>query len=133
MKKYVIDASVFLTAVLEPNSSVILKLKQIFSDPKAEIYSIYLVRLEFANGLRFGLKDTDQALSALEKFYRLPIKIFDMKSNHISAALSQAFATKNSVYDSSYHFAAKFLNATFVTVDKKYYSSASTLGHIELW
>jgi predicted nucleic acid-binding protein len=133
MKKYLIDASVFLTAVLEPKSSVTSKLRQLFSDPKVEIHSIYLVRLEFANGLRFSLKDADLASSAFEKFYSLPIKIFDMKSNHLLGTLNQAYVTKTTVYDASYHYAAKILNATFITVDKKYYTAASDLGDIVLW
>ncbi len=95
--------------------------------------SIPLVRLEFANGLRFLDCSQEQAVLSFEKMIDLPISIFDIKSSHVLEAMKQAFVTKTTVYDCAYHYAAILLDGIFITCDKEYYKKAKDLKHILLW
>ena len=64
MKKYIIDASVILTFLLNENSNVKKEFPQILKqvkNKKTKFYSTSLLPLEIGNGLRFLLKDQDLA------------------------------------------------------------------------
>lgn len=133
MKTYIIDASVLVSSLMGNRPEIRRRFGKLFADKKSKITSIPLVRLEFANGLRFSGCSQEQAVEAFEKMIDLPISIFDIKPIHILEAMKQAFATRTTVYDCSYHYAAILLNGTFVTCDKEYYRKAKSLKHILLW
>lgn len=135
MKKYIIDASVLLTAILGKNKKIAEKVKSLFShatNKKAELYSSSLLALEFANGVRFSLKDRNDAVSAYDKFVKLPIKLFSFNQGQIKEVLKLSYQLKTTVYDTSYHYLAKLLGGTFITCDKQYYQKAKKLEDVIL-
>ncbi|MBI5356639.1 type II toxin-antitoxin system VapC family toxin [Candidatus Collierbacteria bacterium] len=133
MKTYIIDASVLISSLMGERPEIRKRFEKLFADKKARIMSIPLVKLEFANGLRFLGCIQEQATLAFEKMSGLPIAIFDIKSSHVLEAMKQAFATKTTVYDCAYHYAAILLDGIFITCDKEYYKKAKDLKHILLW
>lgn len=133
MKTYIIDASVLVSSLMGNRPEIRKRFEKLFEDKKSKVMSIPLVRLEFANGLRFLGCSQEQAVEAFEKMINLPMSIFDIKPSHVLEAMKQAFGTKTTVYDCSYHYAAILLNGTFVTCDKEYYRKAKNLKHILLW
>jgi len=133
MTNYVIDASILIRAALDQKSSISSKLRHLLKQPDTKIISIPLMRYEFANGVRFSLKDTKISQALVEKMYLIPINIFDFKSNHLSQTIELAYQLNTTIYDTAYHFTAILLNGTFITCDKEYFSKSSHLGHIEFW
>lgn len=133
MKTYIIDASVLISSLTGDRPEIRRRFGKLFEGKKSKIMSIPLVRLEFANGLRFLGCTQEQATTAFEKMVDLPISIFDIKDYHVLEVMKQAFGTKTTVYDCAYHYAAILLNGTFVTCDKEYYWKAKNLKHILLW
>jgi predicted nucleic acid-binding protein len=133
MKTYIIDASVLISSLMGEKLEIRRQFGKLFVDKKFKIMSIPLVRLEFANGLRFLGCSQEQAVEAFGKMVDLPISIFDIKPPHVLEAMKQAFGTKTTVYDCAYHYAAILLNGIFVTCDKAYYRKAKGLKHILLW
>lgn len=133
MKTYIVDASVLISSLMGDKPGIRRLFGKLFADKKAKIMSIPLVKLEFANGLRFLGCTQDQAVAAFEKMSDLPISIFDIKDSHVLEAMKQAFGTKTTVYDCAYHYAAILLNGIFVTCDKAYYRKANNLKHMLLW
>lgn len=135
MIDYILDASFVLGSILEDNPVAFKKIKSInrqVEDVKAEIYSLPLLPLEVANGLRFRLKDNKKALLFLDKFSGLPIKYFPLSFNQISEILILSYTHQTTVYDTSYHFLALLLDGIFLTCDEDYYRKAKELNHIEL-
>lgn len=135
MKKYILDASVILTYYIGKNKKLKKEFNQILKSvdgKKAELYSINLLALEIANGLRFTLKNETKAQNALTKSLSLPIKYFSLKNIHHEKILELSYELNTSVYDTSYHFTAKLINGTFLTCDKKYYQKAQKLEAIKL-
>ena len=49
----------------------------------------------------------------------------------LDSALKISLEVNDSVYDAAYHALAISLDATFITLDRKYYKKASRLGFIE--
>lgn len=135
MKRYIIDASVLLTAILGKNKKIATWVKGIFSEAtnkKAELYSSSFLALEFANGIRFSLKDHTEAVSVYDKFVKLPLKLFSFNQEQIKEVLKLSYQLKTTVYDTSYHYLAKLLGGTFITCDKQYYQKARKLEDVLL-
>jgi len=135
MKKYILDASVFLKAILNKDEKEYKLIKEIFSEvikKKAIVYAPNFILLEFANGLRFSLNDESLSILPLEKFSQLPIEFFSFKANHIKEILKLAYRLQTTVYDTAYHFLAKLLDGIFLTADKEYFKKAKSLGDIVL-
>lgn len=87
MKKYVIDASVVLTAIVGKKEKTAVYFKKI------------LVAVSWVQ---------------------------------IKGVLELAYDLGTTVYDASYHYLARFLDAVFLTCDKEYYEKAKNIGNIEL-
>jgi predicted nucleic acid-binding protein len=135
MKKYILDASVFLKAILNEEEKEYKLIEEIFSEvirKKAIVYAPNFILLEFANGLRFSLNNESLSILLLEKFSQLPIEFFSFKANHIKEILKLAYRFQTTVYDTAYHFLAKLLDGVFFTSDKDYFKKAKNLGSIVL-
>lgn len=134
MRKYVIDASVVLKALLNENKRVELSFAR-FLEKAAhgtiEILSSKLLLLEVANGMRFSLANKELALRIYKDFLKLPIKFLGLTKSQIKKSLNFSYNLNSSVYDTSYHILAKAHGATFLTCDKEYFEKAKEYGDID--
>lgn len=137
MKSIIIDASVILRSLNQSGASQTPdKLKKLLLDvkkKKVKLFSIVLLSLELANGLRFGFKNSVEADEVYSSFLALPIDIVPLSAVQMRDALSLSYRFNTTVYDTSYHLLAKLMNATFITCDREYYKKAGTWGSVELW
>ena len=135
MKKYILDASIFLKAILNEDEKEARLVEKVFlevSKKKAIVYAPTFILLEFTNGLRFSLNDESLVILSLEKFFQLPIELFSFKTIHVKEILKLSFRLQTTVYDTAYHFLAKLLNGIFLTADEEYFKKAKRLGDIVL-
>lgn len=135
MTSYVLDASVILSFLLGKNRKIEIQFTKILKGTKAgkiKLYSGHLLPLEVGNGLRYTVKDELVADEIMQKFLRLPINLHDFSSAQYSKILQLCYQLSTSYYDTSYHFLAKLVNATFLTCDVEYYKKATNLGKIKL-
>jgi predicted nucleic acid-binding protein len=135
MKKYVVDASVILTEVLDSRKELSDSIKKYLISAekgKIELYSSEFLKMEVANGIRFNEKDISKARKILRISLKLPIKFILLDPAIYEESLSISFKLGTTVYDTSYHILAKAQNATFLTCDEEYYKKAKSLGDIEL-
>lgn len=135
MNAYIIDASVILNSLLHPKDSVDRQFQKLFQEQKKkeiQLYSIPMVQMEIANGLRFALTDEKSAQNAFREYTNLPLEYVQQTNAHIEAALCWSYNYKTTVYDSIYHVTAKMLDATFLTCDNQYYQKAKSAGNIKL-
>ena len=134
MKYFVIDASVVLKALLKESDTVIKKFTKILKEAQngqAVLLSSKFLAIEIANGLRFTVKDKEEALKIFKDFMRLPIKTLVLTSSQKEKALLTSYDLGTTVYDTSYHVLSKSYDAVFLTSDKSYYDKAKELGQIE--
>jgi len=135
MKIYLLDASVMLISLLEKDTKRAGKAKEIFRGSEKGHFKLCVLPLtifEVANGLRFSLKDQTLAEQILGKFQQLPLEVIPLTTSAVTEALRLSYSLKATVYDASYHVAAKMLEATFLTGDSQYFAAAKSLGNIEL-
>lgn len=135
MKRYILDASVVLNFLLGEDHRLGRKFTKILKETKnkkAKLTSTYLLPLEVGNGLRYLLRNESVANEALQSFLDLPIEFFPLQPTHYLKILGQAYLFKTSFYDTSYHFLAKLLKATFITCDTGYFKKAKRWGDIKL-
>jgi predicted nucleic acid-binding protein len=133
MKKYVIDASLIVSSLLKTHPKAAVELEKLLLKLKTkeiELYSTSFIDYEVANGLRFTLGDLKKSLGFLERFSKIPIKLFSFSQNHLQEILKLSYQLNTTIYDTSYHFLAKLLGGTFVTCDKQYFNKAKKLGDI---
>ena len=136
MKKYVVDASIVLTALLSEDTKVASRFKLLLKNAKKkkiEIWSTSQLPVEVANGLRFSLTDVLQAREAFERFSLLPIQLFSITQIHTAEILKLSYQLQTTVYDTAYHYVAQLLEAIFLTCDEQYYKRAKELGGILLF
>lgn len=135
MKKYLVDASVVLMAMLDEDKIVVTRFERLLKDAqkkKVEIWSTSQLPVEVANGLRFSTSDISITHKAFERFSALPIQTFTLTHSHLAEILKLSYQLRTTVYDTAYHFVAKLLEATFLTCDQQYYKRAKELGTIIL-
>ena len=134
MKKYVVDASIILTALLQSRREILEKIREYLSlleDGKIEMMSTNFLRTEVANGLRFNMKDPLKAVELFDGFLDLPIIYHKLSASLYEEAIFKSFKYSTTVYDTLYHILALDQNATFLTCDSEYYKKAKNLGDIE--
>lgn len=134
MKKYVVDASVILKAILNEDKSVEEKFIQILEKSQKEnvdVMSSKFVLVEVANGLRFHSRDIDRIAKVYNDFLNLPIKLLSLNKSQIRKSLVISYELETTVYDTTYHVLAKAHGATFLTCDNDYYKKAKIYGDIE--
>lgn len=135
MKSYVLDASVIVGFLLESkdaNLGVVTRVLRQSKSGKAKVYSSPLLAFEVGNALRYCLRSSELAKVALAVFSKLPIEFFSFTDQHQTEILESSYRTGTTFYDSSYHFLARLLNATFLTADSQYFKKAEGLGNIKL-
>lgn len=135
MKKYILDASVILTYLISKNNTIRTKFNKILKlqkQNKTNFFSTHLLPKEIGNGLRYSISNQTLAKKILEKSLNLPITYFELKPTHYQKILELSYQLQTSFYDTSYHFLAQLLKATFLTCDKKYFQKAKQLKHITL-
>lgn len=135
MKKYVVDASVILTEILESRKGVVDQIKEYLISAekrKIELFSTSFLETEVANGIRFSEKNQQKASKLLKVFFKLPIKPIALESVLYDEILLVSYKLGTTVYDTSYHILAKAQNAIFLTCDEDYYKKAKSFGDVEL-
>lgn len=135
MKTYLLDASVLLISLLEKDTKRAGKAEEVFRASKKghlKLCVLPLTVFEVANGLRFSLKDQTLAGEILNKYQQLTLEVIPLNASVMTEALRLSYSLKATVYDASYHVAAKTLGAIFLTGDSQYYAAAKSLGNIEL-
>lgn len=135
MKKYVLDASIIVTAFLKKEGKVSLFFENILrqlKDKKIEVCSVSLLHYEIANALRFAFKDKIKSLEFFHQITRLPIKEFKLDPMQLEEIIRLSYELQTTVYDTSYHYLAQLMSGTFVTCDKAYYQKAKHFKHILL-
>jgi len=135
MKKYILDASVILTYLIGKNNIVRIEFNKILKSQKqnkAKFFSTHLLPKEIGNGLRYSISNQKLAKEILEKSLNLPVTYFELKPEHYQKILELSYKLQTSFYDTSYHFLAILLKATFLTCDKRYFQKAKQLKHITL-
>ncbi len=132
-KTTIIDASVLLTSLLGTKEAVGKSLDRLLHDDTHRIMVLPFTMTEFANGLRFSLRDTTTAQKVIQAFGKLKLLVADFSLADAQTTLELSYQLGTTVYDTSYHHVALVHDATFITCDRAYYKKASRLGHIELW
>ena len=120
--KLVIDASAVLARLL-PDEKTPREIKNIFRQYQSEklvLVAPNLLPYEVGNALRSLTLShripTDLAPALFEDFLNLRISYVEIDFNRV---LSLAISAKISVYDASYLFLARKLNANLLTLDKR--------------
>lgn len=132
-QKYILDASIIVTAFLQKEEKVDLFFKKIvqqLKDKKIEVYSTSFLYYEVANALRFAIKDEKKSLKFFNRIAYMPIKEFQLDPMQLEEVIRLSYELQTTIYDTSYHYLAQLLNGIFVTCDKAYYQKAKHLGHI---
>ena len=135
MKHYVFDASFVLAFLLHENLKAVSLAKKISHEVtrgQARVSSTNLLSLEVANALRFKLLESNEAAILYKKFSDLTISCQDFSTDQVLTIQQHAYQFNTTVYDTSYHFLAKFLDGIFVTCDADYFKRASAWGNIKL-
>ena len=135
MRKYVIDASIVLTALLESRKEILDKIKDfllLVEKGKIEAISTPFLKIEVANGLRFNVNNSTKAVELFDGFLALPLKYQKLDNSLYEESMYISYKIETTIYDTLYHVLAKAQNATFLTCDENYYKKAKNLGDIEL-
>lgn len=129
----IIDASVLLTAIIGDNRKVEGILRTILHDKTRSTSILPFTPIEFANGVRFSIRDVPIAKQALKRFTALALPVMPIVSEDVHAILELSYRLDTTTYDTAYHYVALMHEGMFITCDRGYHKKASKLGHIELW
>jgi len=132
-KTTVIDASVLLTALIGIKNTIGENLRRLLQDKSQNVITLPFAAIEYANGIRFSLRDTTLAHDALEAYGKLQLGMSDFTFDDVKATLDLSYRCGTTAYDTAYHHVALLFDGTFITCDKDYYQKASHLGHIQFW
>lgn len=135
MKNYVIDASVILSFLMEKGFRKASFIESLLKDAESggvKLLSSPILPLEVGNGLRFTLKNQEQAEDVYRRFLKLPVEYLPLTEIQLKKVLSLSYLLKTTAYDTSYHLLAQVRDAKYITCDIKYYRKAKKLGNIEL-
>ncbi len=129
----IVDASVLLTAIIGDKRKAERQLRTILDDKTRSVSILPFTPIEFANGVRFSIRDVSIAKQALKRFSALTLPVVPIVSQDVHAIMELSYRLYTTVYDTSYHYVALIHEGLFITCDRSYYKKASRLGHIELW
>lgn len=135
MTKYVVDASVIITALSQKNhtaTKLLSKLLRLSKKDQASLHAPSFLDLEVANGIRFSNTDTKLAQEQLTRYFDLPITHPKLSEDVTRLSLHHSYQNQTTIYDTAYHILAISLDATFITCDRKYFQKAKHLKHIKL-
>ncbi|MBI4034945.1 MAG: type II toxin-antitoxin system VapC family toxin [Candidatus Chisholmbacteria bacterium] len=135
MITHTIDASALLGYYLESSPGAVQQIPLLLNQLKTKnlhLISTAFLDLEFANGLRFSLKNQKVAELIFSKYLKLPIQKIPLTSKLSQESLRLSYQNQTTVYNSAYHILALSRDATFLTCDQDYYRKTSHLGSIKL-
>jgi len=131
MSSYILDASIIVDSLLQPNGSAAKRLLELCTK-KVQLLSLVLLDTEVANALMFDSANIDLALKNFSAYKRLNISLSAPTEKDYLKIIELSKKNKTTVYDTSYHHLALLENGIFLTKDKKYYEKAKLFGNIEL-
>lgn len=135
MTRFVVDASVITTYLLNKNRRLALVTKALIQQAAKKqiiLESPPFFLIETVNALRYSLDDPNSSLAAWNKILALPIKIRPLTPAHYQQIIPISYQDHTTAYDTAYHVLAISRNATFLTCDQDYYKKAHHLGSIKL-
>lgn len=136
MKTVVVDASVLMEALLHEQSVVAQRLELLLTQAQTKKFCLSaptFLKVEFANGIRFKLRDPHSLTQVWDAFSKLPIAYQEPDPILLKQVILMSRQYETTVYDTLYHLVALTQEATFITCDARYYRKAEGLGNIELW
>ena len=137
MKRYVVDASFLIDALIDLRSPAMTKLDKCLEEVQkegAKLLGPPILQSEFANSIsrNKNLADDRALAEVFSIFIALPIEYRGFDFDQIWQQVQTARELGQTVYDYSHHFLAILAEGIFLTCDKRYYAAAKQLGSIEL-
>lgn len=135
MKRYVVDASFMIEALTEPDSLASGELTCILEEVQAgklEILAPNILGYEMANFFSREQLSKEQGSRLAEQFNSLPILSVQFSVGDLLRTVWLARELYVSAYNATFHLLALENDATFLTLDKKYFSKAKIKGAIRL-
>lgn len=131
MKKYFADASLVLELILSEERETKLKVADFMANNK--IYSSEFMKLEVSNVSVKRIKDFNLSQLLYKEVLGLPISYISITDSILASAREVSYKYNVSVYDATYHVIALQYGFILVTLDRKYFQKAKTLGGIQLF
>ncbi|MCL5071441.1 MAG: type II toxin-antitoxin system VapC family toxin [Actinobacteria bacterium] len=129
----VIDASVcikWFSSLKEENVDQAIKLRSDFFYRRIYIIAPDLLIYEVTNALSYNPKfNSGHVVEALSSLNSMQIKIIKPIPQVLEIAVNIRYKKNISIYDSVYMALSRFINAQFVTADKKLYEKVKDLGN----
>lgn len=135
MKRYVADASFLLEAVTVSHSVSARELTCMLEEEesnKLEMWAPGILWYEVANFFTKPKLSFEQSAFFIEQLNALPIRTVQCTARDFLQITHLAREVEASIYDAAYHFLALENEATFLTLDKKYFAKAKGLGSVRL-
>jgi len=135
VKRYVVDASFMIEALTEPDSLASGELACILEEVQAgklEILAPNILGYEMANFFSREQLSKEQGSRLAEQFNSLPILSVQFSVGDLLRTVWLARELYASAYNATFHLLALENDATFLTLDKKYFSKAKIKGAIRL-
>lgn len=129
----VIDASAFLTALFGNKTRVSQRLSTLLRDDAQNINILTFTIIEFANGVRFSTRNTEEADRIIGQVYALQLPVLAILPADMTAITRLSYRLSTTIYDTAYHYMALIRDGTFITCDKSYFKKAASLEHITHW
>jgi len=129
----VIDASVcikWFSSLKEENVDQAVKLRSDFFYKRISIIAPDLLMYEVTNALSYNPKFTSgHVIDAFNSLNSMQIKIIKPLPQVMEIAINIRYKKNISIYDSVYMALSRFINAQFITADKKLYEKVKDLGN----
>jgi len=129
----VIDASVcikWFSSLKEENVDQAIKLRSDFFYKRIYIIAPDLLIYEITNALSYNPKFTSgHVVEALNSLNSMQIKTIKPIPQVMEIAVNIRYKKNISIYDSVYMALSRFINAQFITADKKLYEKVKDLGN----
>lgn len=129
----VMDASVcikWFSSYKEDNVEKALKLRSDFLYKHIYIIAPDLILYEVANALSYNPKFSERnVIDAINSLNIMQIRIIKPLQQIMEMAINMRFQKNISIYDSVYLALSRYINAQFITADKKLYEKVKDLGN----
>ena len=129
----VIDASVcikWFSSLKEENVDQAIKLRSDFFYKRIYIIAPDLLIYEVTNALSYNPKfNSGHVVEALNSLNSMQIKTIKPIPQVMEIAVNIRYKKNISIYDSVYMALSRFINAQFITADKKLYEKVKDLGN----
>lgn len=127
-----IDASVILSSILYQKPKPVNKLKEIETH-KLRVFTTSFFKSELTNGIRFSVKNPQDAEELLEQTLELcdRFKEFPLSNPAYQKIMDLAIQNSTTVYDTAYHYIALTTKSILYTCDRDYFQKSKHLGYVE--